>query len=55
MITCVITVMMFYIIYGLTLNKGIETAPGDETFRQMLSMGVTIVGIFFGHFPFLHK
>ena len=45
-ITCVITVMMFYIIYGLTLNKGIETAPGDETFRQMLSMGVTIVGIF---------
>ncbi|WP_461812868.1 FtsX-like permease family protein [Faecalimonas sp.] len=45
-ITCIITVMMFYIIYGLTKNKGIVGAPGEQVFREMLSMGVTIVGIF---------
>lgn len=51
-ITCIITVMMFYIIYGLTKNKGIAGVPGEEIFREMLSMGVTIVGIFSAIFLF---
>lgn len=51
-ITCVITVMMFYIIYGLTMNKGIGGVPGEVTFREMLSMGVSIVGIFSAIFLF---
>lgn len=51
-ITCVITVMMFYIIYGLTMNKGIVGVPGEVTFREMLRMGVSIVGIFSAIFLF---
>lgn len=51
-IASVITVMMFYIIYGLTMNKGIAGTPGEEIFRDLLSMGVTIVGIFSAIFLF---
>lgn len=46
LLTCVITVMMFYIIYALSLNKGLKHVPGERTFRMMLDMGVGIVAIF---------
>lgn len=45
-LTCIVTVMMFYIIYALTLNKGIEGVPGETTFRMMLDIGVGVVAIF---------
>ena len=46
LLTCIITVMMFYIIYALTLNKGLNGVPGEVTFRMMLDIGVGIVAIF---------
>lgn len=46
LLTCIITVMMFYIIYALTLNKGLNGVPGEVTFRMMLDIGVSIVAIF---------
>lgn len=46
LLTCVITVMMFYIIYALSLNKGLEHVPGATTFRMMLDIGIGIVAIF---------
>ena len=46
LLTCVITVMMFYIIYALSLNKGLEHVPGATTFRMMLDIGIGVVAIF---------
>lgn len=46
LLTCVVTVMMFYIIYALTLNKGLEGVPGETSFRMMLDIGVGVVAIF---------
>lgn len=38
--------MMFYIIYALTLNEGIEGVPGETSFRMMLDIGMGVVAIF---------
>lgn len=46
LLTCIVTVMMFYIIYALTLNQGLKGVPGEVTFRMMLDIGISIVAIF---------
>lgn len=46
LLTCIVTVMMFYIIYALTLNQGLKGGPGEVTFRMMLDIGISIVAIF---------
>lgn len=46
LLTCVITVMMYYIICALTTNEGIKGVPGEASFRVMLNIGVGVVAVF---------
>ena len=39
LLTCVITVMMFYIIYALSLNKGLEHVPGGDNVSDDVGYG----------------
>lgn len=45
-LTCVMTVMMFYIMKSLSENPGIEKMIGDKTLQMILNMGSFIVGLF---------
>lgn len=45
-LTCVMTVMMFYIMKSLSENPGIEKMIGDKTLQTILNMGSFIVGLF---------
>ncbi|MDO5519784.1 MAG: ABC transporter permease [bacterium] len=44
--TCIMTVMMFYIMRSLSENPGIEDVIGDQTLYMVLNMGSSIVGLF---------
>ncbi|MCM1468378.1 MAG: ABC transporter permease [Alistipes sp.] len=45
-LTCVMTVMMFYIMKSLSLNPGIKGMTGDWVLSYLLGMGSYIVGAF---------
>ena len=45
-LTCIITVAMFYIIKSLSLNEGISSLRGGATIESMLYLGCWIVAIF---------
>lgn len=45
-LTCIITVMMFYMIHSLSINDGIATMYGGRTIQYSLNYGTIIVGIF---------
>ncbi|MDO5293702.1 MAG: ABC transporter permease [bacterium] len=45
-ITCTITIMMFYIMKSLSKNPGIEQIIGDQTLYTVLTMGSILVGAF---------
>ncbi|OUP00697.1 hypothetical protein B5F37_10245 [Drancourtella sp. An210] len=46
MITSILTVMMFYDIYMIAINTGIDDMPGDDSVRSVLGFGTVIVAIF---------
>ena len=46
MLTCIITVAMFYIIKSLSMNEGISSLRGGATIESMLYLGCWIVAIF---------
>lgn len=45
-LTCIMTVMMFYIMLSLSGNPGIESMRGSAVLASILKMGVFIVGFF---------
>ena len=45
-LTCIITVMMFYMIYSLYTNESIAAMHGGQTIQYTLNFGTVIVGIF---------
>ncbi len=45
-LTCVITVAVFYIVKSLSLNPGLERMVGDETLIFTMSFGSWITGLF---------
>lgn len=45
-ITCILTVSMYYIIKSLTLNEGLNHLMGADTVRYTLSLGCKIVAMF---------
>lgn len=45
-ITCIVTVAMFYIIRSLSVNDGLEKMVGGDTLSYILSLGCWIVAIF---------
>lgn len=44
--TCIMTVMMFYIMKSLSRNPGISDMTGAATMSSILDMGSFIVGFF---------
>lgn len=45
-LTCIITVAMYYIITSLSLNEGLLSLPGASTIASTLFLGSRIVAIF---------
>ena len=45
-LTCIITVMMFYMIYSLYTNGSIAAMPGGYTVQYILKFGTITVGLF---------
>ena len=45
-LTCIITVMMFYMIYSLYTNESIAAKHGGQTIQDTKNFGTVIVGIF---------
>ena len=45
-LTCALTVAMFYIIKSLSLNEGINRMVGADTIRYSLSLGSGVVAFF---------
>lgn len=44
--TCTLSVMMFYIMFFLRNNKGLDIMGGGQTLRSILGMGLVVIGIF---------
>ena len=45
-LTCIITITMFYMIFSLSINESIAAMNGGETIQYTLNLGAIIVGIF---------
>lgn len=45
-ITCIITITMFYMIHSLSVNESVLSMHGGETISYSLTLGTVIVGIF---------
>lgn len=45
-LTCICTVMMFYIMYALSKNKGLESIYGGEQLQMILWLGNYVIGLF---------
>ncbi len=45
-ITCIITVAMYYIMKSLSLNEGLEKVKGGESVKSILSLGSGVIAIF---------
>lgn len=46
MVTCICTIMMFYIMYSISINKGLDGISGSESLKTILSLGTIVIGIF---------
>ena len=46
LVTCIITIAMFYDICSLSINKGLDFMPGAGEMRMMLNLGTYVVGFF---------
>ena len=51
-ITCICTIMMFYIMHALSINKGLEGVKGSESLKTILYFGTIVIGIFSAIFLF---
>lgn len=45
-ITCICTIMMFYIMHSISINEGLNGVSGSETLKTILSFGTIVIGIF---------
>ncbi|WP_411680161.1 ABC transporter permease [Clostridium thailandense] len=52
MITCICTIMMFYIMYDISINKGLDKMSGSQSLKSILSLGTVVIGIFSAIFLF---
>ncbi|MBP2031951.1 putative ABC transport system permease protein [Clostridium algifaecis] len=51
-LTCICTIMMFYIMHAISINKGLDGASGSETLKTLLFLGTIVIGIFSAIFLF---
>ncbi|MGL4337234.1 MAG: FtsX-like permease family protein [Turicibacter sp.] len=52
MITCICTMMMFYIMHAISINKGLYGVNGSESLIIILDLGMIVIGIFSAIFLF---
>ncbi|GAB6179631.1 FtsX-like permease family protein [Desulfotomaculum defluvii] len=45
-ITCICTIMMFYIMHAISVNEGLEGKSGSQSLKSILRLGTIIIGIF---------
>ena len=45
-LTCIVTVMLYYIVKSLSLNPGLQEMAGDQTLISLMGMGAKIIGLF---------
>lgn len=45
-ITCICTVMMFYMMYALSVNQGLDKMKGGDSLKILLNLGNYVIGIF---------
>lgn len=51
-ITCICSIVMFYVMHSISLNPGLDGPQGSQALKTILSMGVTVIGIFSAIFLF---
>lgn len=51
-ITCICTIMMFYIMHALSINEGLNGVSGSESLKTILYFGTIVIGIFSAIFLF---
>ena len=51
-LTCICTIMMFYIMHSISINKGLDGMSGAESLKLLLSLGTIVIGIFSAIFLF---
>lgn len=45
-LTCIGTISMYYIMYALSLNKGLDKVPGSDALKTILFLGTCVIGFF---------
>lgn len=51
-LTCIGTIMMFYIMHAISVNEGLNNMSGGTQLKSILSMGVVVIGVFSAIFLF---
>ncbi|WP_029163520.1 ABC transporter permease [Clostridium scatologenes] len=51
-LTCICTIMMFYIMHAISINKGLNGTGGVQSLKTILSLGTIVIGIFSAIFLF---
>ncbi|NMM63888.1 ABC transporter permease [Clostridium sp. P21] len=51
-LTCICTIMMFYIMYAISINKGLDGVSGAASLKSILFLGTIVIGIFSAIFLF---
>ncbi len=55
LLTCILTVMMFYDLLLVSTNSALDTMPGASQLRLILNFAVTITGGFSAIFSLLYE
>lgn len=45
-ITCICTIIMFYIMHSISINQGLDKVPGSASLKTILSFGTIVIAIF---------
>lgn len=51
-LTCICTIMMFYIMHAISINKGLDGTGGVQSLKTILFLGTIVIGIFSAIFLF---
>ena len=51
-ITCICTIMMFYIMHALSISEGLNGVKGSESLKTILYFGTIVIGVFSAIFLF---
>lgn len=46
LLTCISTIIMFYIMHSISINKGLDGVNGSQSLKLILNLGTWVIGIF---------